>query len=218
MPSPRAALPALLLVMAHTMASGSAAASNCDTMVAMGARHEQGGDDDVAIRVYTEALSLDPQCARAYLRLGELRLKRGDALEAKRVLVMAREHVSELLEAIPALARARWALGEHEAAERDLEEFLSAAGAGAVAPPDQARALRQLATWYAEERNAPAQLGAWRGLLAIAERAGDATAAKEARTTVRALIMLVGPADPVTAPPGRADVVRRVIASAARRL
>lgn len=203
-----------LLALVAGLAWAAPAGAACETMVAMGERREQGGDDDGAIRVYSEAVGLDAQCAPAWLRLAELRLKRGDALEAKRVIAAARGHLADLAEASPILARARWALGERAEAEGELDAWASAA----ASPAEQGRALRQLAAWYADDRNVPAQLGVWRRLLVLAERGGDAAGAKDARTTVRALVLLAGALDPATAPPAPASGVRRAIAAAAKKL
>ncbi len=76
--------------------------------------------------------------------------------------------------------------------------------------------MRELAGWFGEEGKAPAQLATWRRLLAAAEKTNDAALTREARTTVRALQILVGPADPVSAPV-EGDDVRRAVARMAKR-
>jgi tetratricopeptide (TPR) repeat protein len=190
-------------------ATGDArAAAAADELVREARAHEAAHDDDVAVRRYTEALSLDPTSADAYLGLGALRLRLGDPREAERVYAMALEHVPALHKALVGRARARWALGRHDDAEQDLDAY-------ATLEPDPS-ALRDLAAWYAEDGRTPAQLAAWRRLLAMATRASDAPLAREARRMVRALQILVGPADPATAPLDP-DPTRRALATIARR-
>ncbi len=197
-----------LLAAALLAAAGSARASSAGELVREARAHDAAHQEELALRRYSEALSLDPTLADAYLGLGELRARRGDAREAERVYSVAMEHVPGLHEALAGRARARWALGLRDEAERDLAVY-------ATETSDRG-ALRELAGWFGEEGKAPAQLAAWRRLLALAERATDAAAAREARTTVRALQILVGPADPVTTP-ATEDEVRRAVARVARR-
>jgi len=75
----------------------------------------------------------------------------------------------------------------------------------------------RLAAWYGAEGRVPAELASWRRLYAAALRTGsDPGLTREARATVRALQILVGPADPVVSP-SRKDAVRKSIAGMARR-
>ena len=89
-------------------------------LVAMAHAHEAQSDDDVAIRRYTEALTLDPSCEPAYVGLGALRERRGDVREAERVYTMALSHLPASSDAKIGRARARWSLGYPELAARDL--------------------------------------------------------------------------------------------------
>jgi hypothetical protein len=145
--------------------------------------------------------------------LGQLRARRGDAREAERVYSVALAHIPDLRAALAGRARARWALGFHDDAERDLLAY--------VGDGNDKAALRELAGWFGEDGRAPAQLAAWRRLLVLAERTSDTALAREARTTVRALQIMVGPADPVSAPTSDgvndANDVRRALAHMARR-
>jgi len=170
--------------------------------------HEAAREDELAIRRYSEALSIDPTYGDAYLGLGALRLRRGDAREAERVYSVALAHLPALATALVGRAEARRALGFADEAERDLEEYARA--------HDDPAALRLLASWYGEEGRLPAQLAAWRQMRAAAARSGDATLEREARTMVRALQIVVDRADPAIAPASDA-AVRRAIASIARR-
>jgi tetratricopeptide (TPR) repeat protein len=157
------------------------------------------------VRRYTEALTIDPTHAGAWLGLGALRMKLGDAAEAERVYDAALDRVPTLHDAIRGRAEARWAQGHHADAERDLDSFASITG--------DVAALRQLATWFGTDGRAPAQLATWRRLLAQA-RGSDLEA--EARRMVRALVVLVDSADPAACPVDP-DATRRALARIARR-
>jgi tetratricopeptide (TPR) repeat protein len=189
-------------------AAGTAIGSSADELVREARAHEADHKEDLAVRRYTEALSLDPTLGDAYLGLGDLRARRGDAREAERVYSVALEHVPSLRAALLGRARARWAMGLHDDAERDLYAYATAG--------EDKGAWRELAGWFGEDGRAPAQLATWRRLVVIAERTNDAALAREARTMVRALQILVGPADPVSAP-SDSDDVRRAVARMARR-
>jgi tetratricopeptide (TPR) repeat protein len=197
-----------LLVAAFFGLAAPAWASSSDELLRMARAHEAAGRDDVAIRRYTEALALDPTLGEAYLGLAGVRTKRGDAREAERVLSMALEHVPLLREALQARARVRWALGDRAGALADLETFSARA--------DDPAALRELADWYAADGRTPAQLAVWRRILALGLKGGDVSLVREARTMVRALQILVSPADPVVAPHDAGEP-RRSIAAVARR-
>ena len=173
--------------------------------------HAAAHEDDLAVRRYSEALKLDPSFADAYMGLGEIRIRQGDAREAERVYSVALAHLPALHVALLERARARWTLGLHHDAEQDLEEF--------AAQTDDANiegAFRELAGWYGEDGRIPAQLAVWRRMLAEATRTGDAALLRDARTMVRALQILVRPADPATSASDRGEP-RRTFALIARR-
>jgi tetratricopeptide (TPR) repeat protein len=170
--------------------------------------HEAAHEDDIAARRYTEAVQIDPGNGDAYLGLGQVRLRMGEPREAERVYTVALEHLPQLHRALEGRARARWALGRHDEAEQDLESY-------AVQESDPA-GWRSLAAWYGEDGRAPAQLAAWRRLLALAGQMGDVALSREARLMVRTLQIVVGPADPASAPLDE-DPTRRALARIARR-
>jgi tetratricopeptide (TPR) repeat protein len=176
--------------------------------------HEAAHEDDLALRRYSEALAIDPTLGEAYLGLGALRLRMGDARESERVFDTALSRVPSLLRAWLGRGHARYALGARHEAEADLEMYVDR-----TANEMDPEALRELGRWYQGEGRPLAQLSVWRRLLSLAERAGDAKLTKEARLTVRALEAIVAPTDPVREPPGgaRATQVRRGIARAERR-
>jgi tetratricopeptide (TPR) repeat protein len=203
--SPLAAAAAALLVLAS---GGEAHASSAQELVRSAHRLEQAHEDDLALRRYMEALSLDPTCEEAYLGLGSLRSRRGDLREAERVYSMALEHVPALRPARLARAYVRRALG---AAAEAIEDLLTGA-------EDDIATLRILASWHGEDGHTPAQLSVWRRIAARAEAAKHEAVVREARTMVRALLILVGTADPAASPPDNRDRgLRRTVSVLAKR-
>ena len=185
-----------------------ASASSCDELVRSAKAHEAAGDNDRALHVYNDAVSLDPTCAAAWLGLGALRAKTGDAAEAERVYDAALSHLPSLADAIAGRARSRWHLGRGSEAEDDMRDYVERS-----APNDRRAALAglvELASWYAQTNRAPAQLACWRRIAVLAHGFDDALEAR-ARATAEALVIVVGPADPVTHPP-RVDLLRSVVA------
>jgi tetratricopeptide (TPR) repeat protein len=205
----RAASPAVLaLVVALLPARPARASSSADELVRQAREHEAAHEDDVALRRYTDALSEDRTSGDAWLGLGALRMKIGEAAEAERVYDTALAQLPTLRLALLGRARARWLLGRHVDAETDLEAYADMEG-------DRA-ALRELADWFGSEGRAPAQLAIWRRLLVSARVADDATLEREAHRMVRALVILVDGADPA-ASPVEPDPARRALARIAGR-
>ena len=177
------------------VASAARAASVADELVREAQAHEAAHEDDLALRRYVDALALDPTREDAYLGLGALRLRLGDVREAEHVYDLALSHLPSLAAARLGRGRVRRALGALAEADSDLEAYVLATADGL--------ALRELASWYAEEGRPLAQLATWRKLLVHAEGSGDGVKAlEEARITVHALEIIVGPVDPVRFPPG----------------
>lgn len=186
----------------------NASASSASELVRLARAHEKSREEDLALRRYTEALSLDAMCEDAYMGLGSLRARRGDLREAERVYSVALERMPRLRLARLGRAYVRRALGANTEAAQDLL---------ADTDEDPAR-LRILAGWYAEDGQTPAQLSIWRKIAAHAEMTHDAALLHEARTMVRALVILVGTADPAASPPNDRDRgLRHTIAVLARR-
>jgi tetratricopeptide (TPR) repeat protein len=202
------------LVIAFGVAAGGLVAApafgsaSADELVRQARSHEAAHEEDVAARRYTEALTLDPESADAWIGLGDLRLRLGEAAEAERVYAAALERIPTLAVARAHRARVRWLLGRHADAEADLEAYAEGQG--------DAAALRELADWFGADGRTPAQLAVWRRLLALTTRTGDGAAAKEAERMVRALVVLVGAADPAACP-ADADETRRGLARMAAR-
>lgn len=197
-----------IAVVAATLAfAAPARASSALELVRIARAHESAHEEEIAIRRYMEALSLDPTCDEAYLGLGALRARRGDLREADRVYSVALDRLPQLRAARVARAHVRRTMGFRDEAIADLL-------AGAEEDP---AALRVLATWYGEDGHVPAQLAAWRRIAARAEQIHDVALLREARTMVRALVILVGPADPAASPPDEAHGIRRLAATLSRR-
>jgi len=183
-------------------------ASSALELVRIARAHEQAHENEVAVRRYMEALSLDPTCEEAYLGLGSLRARRGDLRESERVYSVALEHLPGLRAARMARAYVRRALGATSGAVDDL----------LTGAEDDIGALRILASWYAEDGQTPAQLAVWRRIAARAEATQHTALAHEARTMVRALVILVGTADPAASPPDERDRgLRRTVSAIAKR-
>jgi tetratricopeptide (TPR) repeat protein len=191
-----------------SMADRAQASSSSDELVRQARAHEAAHEDDLAVRRYMEALSIDPTSEEAWLGLGALRMRSGDAGEADRVYAAALERVPGSRRALLGRARARWFLGHHADAERDLEAY-------AKVQPD-APALRELSEWYGADGRGPAQLAVWRRILVLSSRREDVEAEREARRMVRALIVIVDGADPASSPVDP-DATRRALAAIARR-
>ena len=189
------------------LAAKPARASSALDLVNIARAHEAAHEEDLALRRYTEAISLDPICEEAYIGLGRLRARRGDLREAERVYNLALEHLPQLRAARIGRAYVRRALGARAEA---MDDLLTGA-------EDEPAALRILASWYAEEGQTPAQLAVWRRILARAEATQDPTLLHEARNTVRALVILVGPADPAASPATNDKTFRRFVATLARK-
>lgn len=183
-----------------------AEASTALDLVQIAKGYEASHQEEIALRRYMDALDLDPLCAEAYLGLGSLRARRGDLREAERVYTVALQHVPSLREALLARAHVRRALGATDEAISDLM----------TSAESELAALRTIAIWYGEDGLLPAQLATWRRILGRAEALQLGPLAREARTMVRALVIVVGPADPAAAP---ADdrALRTVLARLARR-
>jgi tetratricopeptide (TPR) repeat protein len=204
------------LLVAGLFCRQAAASSSADELVLQARQHEAAHEEDVAVRRYTEALTIEPTNADAWLGLGALRMKLGEPSEAERVYATALDRVPRLHAALVGRARARWALGRHAEAEADLDQVATADGDVAL--------LRELAGWFADDGRTPAQLAVWRQLLwlAVANAAASAAPAQnpdplvaEARRMVRALVILVDGADPASSPV-EPDTTRRILARIAK--
>lgn len=185
-----------------------ARASSVDELLREARAHEAAHDEDRALRCYTDAIALDGACAECYLGLASLRMRLGDPREAERVYSLGLERVPSMHVALVGRARARRANGKSLEAARDIEDY-----AGKEGDP---RALRELARWHGEDRALAMQLAVWRKILVSAAAREDEPLAREARTMIRALQIVLGPVDPVSAP-AAATPFRLAVAHLARR-
>jgi tetratricopeptide (TPR) repeat protein len=210
----RSRLGAFALLLISGLISGSTAgrearaSSTADELVRQARAHEAAHEDDVAVRRYMDALNVDRTSGEAWMGLGALRMKLGEPAEAERVYDTALAEVPALHEAQRARAHARWLLGRHGEAEDDLESY-------ALREKDLG-ALRDLADWFGADGRFPAELATWRRILSMARDAGDPSLEREAARMVRALVVLVGGADPATSPVDP-DATRRAMALIAAR-
>lgn len=189
---------------------------SCEELVRQGRAYEASSDQDRALARYGEAIQLDGACGVGYLAMGELRAHIGDGREAERVLSAGLERVPRMRAARLSRARVRRAMGMRADAEDDIRAIVDDVGSEEdAARPLTIAALRAVAGWYEEDRARPAELAAWRRILFMATRAEDATVTREATAMVRALTIVVGIADPVTAP-ARRDPFRLMLARVAR--
>lgn len=187
--------------------SGAAQASSIDELLASAERHAATGNEEVALKRYTEALALDGTCEACFLGLGGLREKRGDLREADRVYSAGLLRRPDVVAVRVARARVRWKLGLRTEALADLED--------AAGRTPRVEVLRELGARYRELAQFPAQLRVARQLLALGERTQDAALIREAQVLVTALVLLAEPMDPAAQPVGP-DPVRKAIARAAR--
>lgn len=156
----------------------------------MARAREQSNDDDIAVRRYMEAVSLDPRCRDAYLGLAALRERQGDYLEAAKVYTVALANIPQFKEAFIGRAKMHHALHATWLAAEDIEKLV----------PYDHSVLRTLADWHGEDGHLIAQLAVWRRILLFAREDDSPQLAAEAETWIRALEYAVKPVDPVRFP------------------
>jgi tetratricopeptide (TPR) repeat protein len=179
------------ILLAASLDCPSAFASpSSDELVRQAHAHEGANEDDLATRRYMEALSVDALSADAWLGLAELRMRTGEVTEAERVYTAALARLPLLTEALRGRAHARWRTARHVDAEADLQAYAETSR--------DPSAYRELADWFGADGRTPAQLATWRGLLAMGVL--SEAASNEARRMVKALMILVDGADPVSSP------------------
>jgi len=156
-----------------------------------GVQHASEGNEALATRRFAEAAALDPSYGPAYLELGRARERAGDLSEALRVYDVAVSHVPRFTAGYRARAAVERRLG---LVERELDSLQAASRLS-----DDPDVLRDIAARYVENHAWPAALATWRRVLVLEESAGEARPAREATLHVRALALLCGELDPVTA-------------------
>jgi tetratricopeptide (TPR) repeat protein len=179
---------------------------------ALAARAErlvERGETAEAMRLFNDAIRMDPSFAPAYLALGALRQAQRDHAEAERLYTEATRFPEATAEALERRARARRERGRQAEAFDDLRAAIEQ-------DPRAKHRLRLLASWYVERRAWPAALGTWRRLAALLEQEGASEELRQARVQIRALGMLAAELDPVTAAAGHPSWVRRSMTRIAR--
>jgi len=170
---------------------------------------EGRGEVAQALSEYTESLAIDSTLGVAYLRLGSLRERMGDAREAELVYSEAVRLGDTRARALLLRSHLYRAAGQGALALRDLE--------AAVRLEADRPALEELAQHYVEAHAFSAALFTFRRILANAEQSGDSAALGSARLEVRALRVLAAEADPTTEPAKKHDWVGRSLVSIASR-
>lgn len=168
-------------------------------------RYERRGDTADAMRVYNDAIRMDPSFGAAYLALGRLRHATRDFAEAERLYTAAARLPDSAAEALERRAHVRRDAGREQEAVLDLQSAVEL-------EPLARRRLETLAAWYVERRAWPAALGVWRRLAALLEREGASDALRRAEVQIKALSLLAGDADPVAAGSEHPSWVRRSMA------
>jgi tetratricopeptide (TPR) repeat protein len=170
---------------------------------------EQRGDIAQALREYTETIAIDSTLGDAYLRLGALRERMGDAREAELIYSEAIRLGDSRAQALVQRSHLHRAAGRSRQAVGDLE--------AAVELEPNRQALQELAQHYVEAHAWPAALATFRRIASSAQVSGDPAAAENARLEVRALRVLAAEADPSTEPVKKHDWVGRALSQIGRR-
>ncbi|MFO0616491.1 MAG: tetratricopeptide repeat protein [Polyangiaceae bacterium] len=169
-----------------------------------GEEAQRGGRGEIAVQRFRQAIDADPTFGQAYLDLGAFRASEGDLAEAERTYSAALEHIAGFADGFVARAAVRRRQGKREGVVTDLEAALSFA-------PTSSKIALDLVQAAIATGNLPLALGAARRAWRIADGAGDAASARDARLSIKALELLLEDIDPV----GAANVdnpVRRAIA------
>ncbi len=186
----------------------SAHASGATDLATEGRAALAAGDEYRAVRLFTEAITLDPSLGPTYVELAQARMKLGDAREAERVLSTGMVHAPNHDALFESRAKARRALGWHAEAVGDMHEYAARLGTVEV--------WERYAVFCGEGGQFPAQLGAWRRLALFGEQMKLQELQDKAKRFAYALQLLVDGADPVLAP-SLSDPSRQAMAALAKR-
>jgi tetratricopeptide (TPR) repeat protein len=206
---------ALALATLGVPVARSSPTTSAELLVQQGEAREAEGDELVALRRYRDALSIDPTSERAYVRLGALRARRNELVEAEGVYDVGLVRVPGSVELYFGRAKVRRARGHLVDAHDDLRR--ARALEGASASPRERAIVRETIALAREARWQATELAAWRRLLAIGHKLVDAGLIQEASVQARALGLFVGEIDPVLGGGALTDPLRRSLASVARR-
>jgi tetratricopeptide (TPR) repeat protein len=192
-------------------APASWATSQAAELTRQGRAHAAHGEASLAIERYLAAVGFDATYGPAYLALASAYEAAGDVKEAERTYAVGIDHVPGFADALLGRGRLRAALHRMSEALADFEEAASLR-------PDAIGVLRELYGAYVAAGALPAALAVTRRIAVLADDQRDARAAAEARVGSKALALLVGDADPVTAgKTGRGEARRALWAWTRRR-
>jgi len=170
---------------------------------------ERRGDIAQALREYSETIAIDSTLGDAYLRLGALRERMGDAREAE-LIYSAAIRLGD--SRVPALVQRSHL---HRAAGRSLEAISDLQAAVELEPNREA--LQELAQHYVEAHAWAAALATFRRIASSAQENADSAAAENARLEVRALRVLAAEVDSSSQPVKKHDWVGRALTHIASR-
>jgi len=170
---------------------------------------ERRGDIAQALREYSETIAIDSTLGDAYLRLGALRERMGDAREAELIYAAAIRLSDSRARALVQRSHLHRAAGRSAQAIADLQ--------AAVELEPERDALQELAQYYVEAHAWAAALATFRRIASSARESGDGAALERARLDIRALQVLVAETDPSTAPVKKHDWVGRSLTHIASR-
>ena len=170
---------------------------------------EQRDDIAGALREYTQCIAIDSTLGDAYLRLGALRERMGDAREAELVYSEAVRLGDSRAQALLFRAHLHRAAGRSARALSDLE--------ASVELDANREALSELARVYVEAHAWSAALATVRRLASTALESGDRAGLEAARLEVRALRVLAAETDPTSERVNRHNWVGRALARIAQR-
>ncbi|MET0792104.1 MAG: hypothetical protein ABW061_11335 [Polyangiaceae bacterium] len=170
---------------------------------------ERRGDIAGALREYTQSIAIDSTLGDAYLRLGDLRDRMGDAREAELVYSEAVRLGDSRARALLQRSHLHRAAGRSAQALSDLE--------ASVELEANRDALRELAQHYVEAHAWSAALATVRRLASSALASGDQPGFEAARLEARALRVLAAETDPTSARVSKHDWVGRALSHIARR-
>lgn len=195
--------------------SAASPSSSSALLVQQGEVSEAEGDELAALKRYADALTLDATNDKAYLRLGSLRAKRNELLEAEGVFDVGISRVPGAVDLYLGRARVRRLRGRGAEASDDLRR--ASVLEGPTSSPRELSIAREAIALARAQNMQATELAAWRRVLAIAHARGDDALAKEASVQARALGVFVGDVDPVLGGRRLGDPLRKSLASVARR-
>jgi tetratricopeptide (TPR) repeat protein len=171
-----------------------------------GQHHERHRSYARALDAYARALQADATFGPAYLAMGRLREQIADFDEAELIYDRAIRLPVVAAEALARRAVMRRKLGRLSEALRDIE-------AAVQTGTEEPRHLELGAQWYVEARNWSAALAWHRRLESALRGQGDTQRADQVHLQVRALVVLAGDTDPVSAGRDHPSWVRRSLAT-----